>query len=351
MKSIFTYSESQWRELLHEYGPRDEVLKRALKRTIFRTLGDFNPLLFLKKEQWAYWSEHLDFSLPEKKERQIASDGTEKFLTSFSDGNNVETVLIPFRHRPSVCVSTQVGCGMNCQFCFTAKMGLKRQLQFHEIVGQFLLARKDVYQANCNPNLVLMGQGEPLHNFEAVKEALCLLTDRDAVGLGAKHITLSTVGYLPGLIRFRELPPVNLALSLHSAIEEKRRELIPQSKQSSLNDLQEFFKSMNLKRWEFLTFEYLVIKGVNDSAADVEALTDYVSRINSYYGENKILINLIPFNPFPGALVHYKRPSPADIERFASLCRDKRLRTLVRQTKGSDIMAACGQLQSALPTA
>jgi len=283
----------------------------------------------------------FDFTLPKIKQAHESKDGTVKFLIQFEDGLSVETVLIPFFKKYTVCLSTQVGCAMNCQFCFTATQGLQRNLKSHEIVGQYIKAWQYLKETRPNsakkPNIVFMGQGEPLHNFEELKKTLQIMTDTKALELGPRQITLSTVGFLPGLQRWTELPPVNLALSLHSPFEEERKKLIPLNAKYPLKEVLAELNKLPLKKRQFITLEYLLIKDFNDSENHAEELSKVLPK-------NKVIVNIIPFNPWPGS--QFKRPCIETVDQFKSYLVNRDMRTMIRTTKGDDILAACGQLKS-----
>lgn len=281
----------------------------------------------------------FNFSLPEITRTQEASDGTTKFQMKMTDGLEVETVLIPFHKRFTVCVSTQVGCGMNCSFCYTGTMGLRRNLSAGEIVGQYLKAREFLRGKNpkaLNPSLVFMGQGEPLHNAAEVKTAIEILNDPKMADVGIRQMTLSTVGYLPAISELKNFPRVNIALSLHSAFDEERNQLIPINQKYPLKDVVEALGEIPLLPRQFITFEYLLVKDFNMSPAHADELALLL-------GHRKALVNLIPMNPFPGS--KWERPSDESIEEFRQMLVARKLRVMVRGTKGDDILAACGQLR------
>lgn len=296
------------------------------------------------KEMMADLSYSFSEKLPTPVSTQKASDGTIKFLLELHDGEKVESVLIPFNKRYTLCISSQVGCAMNCDFCYTGTMGLKRNLEAGEIVGQYLFAyqflKKEKGSNEPRPNIVLMGMGEPLHNFEEVKRALEVLTTERGLALSPRQITLSTVGYLPGLKRWHEMPPVNLALSLHSPIKEVRDQLIPVNRGYPLPEVMEVLDKLPLHHRQVITYEYLLISGLTDRDEDAHALAKLIVG-------KKAMINLIPFNPYPGSA--YKKPSEDDVERFKSILVSYSLMTMVRTTKGDEILAACGQLKSKQP--
>lgn len=289
-----------------------------------------------------FLEENFYFDLPEISKVHESLDKTVKFLFKLKDGKTVETVLIPFQGKYSVCLSTQVGCQMNCSFCFTGTQGFSRNLSTDEIVGQFLeVSRwlKNHRPADCKIlNVVFMGQGEPLHNFDAVKKTCEIFLCKFGISLASLRITVSTAGYLPGLKRWKdEMPGVNLALSLHSPFSLIRDKLIPLNKRFPLPEVLECIDQIPLKRKQFITYEYLIIKDLNDSPEDAHE-TGRLLR-----GKTAI-INLIPFNPFPGSL--YQRPEEEKVENFKEILRSYNLPTMVRVTKGDDILAACGQLNT-----
>lgn len=287
----------------------------------------------------ATFQQEFDFELPEISRLLESEDGTVKFQMRLKDGLEVETVLIPFHKRFTVCLSTQVGCAMNCSFCYTGTQGLKRHLSAGEIVGQYLkafnwLLAKD--KLAVKPNIVFMGQGEPLHNVESVKKAIEVFIDTKCVGVGQRQMTLSTVGFVPGIRELKDFPTINWALSLHTPFDHERDVLIPLNKKYPLDEvLMELDKLQEVKQ-QYITYEYLMIQDFNLSDAHVEALSEKL-------GSRRALVNLIAFNPFPGS--EWKRPTEHEIEEFRKKLVTKKLRVMVRTTKGDDILAACGQLK------
>lgn len=270
----------------------------------------------------------------------VSPDGTAKFLFSLKDQLTVESVLVPFNRRDAVCLSSQVGCAMACRFCHTGLMGLKRHLSAEEIINQYLKVkewRHSLDQNRLSPNIVFMGQGEPLHNFEAIKTAIHWLTDPRGGKLGPRQITVSTAGYVPGILRFNELGGVNFALSLHSPFDDERAQLIPLNHRWPLKELFAAIDTIPLRNRQFINCEYLMMKDVNMTA-------DHALGLSKLVGDRAVIINLIPFNPFPGA--PWQRPSMEEIENFKSELVKLRLRVFLRTTKGDEIMAACGQLNT-----
>lgn len=296
----------------------------------------------LSKAAREYVKNSFDFTLPEIDYVHESTDLTVKILVKLADNEKVECVLIPFQSKYTICLSTQVGCAMKCSFCFTGTQGLKRNLTTAEIIGQFILAwnwlmtnRPDDHQLK---NIVYMGQGEPLHNFDAVKKASEIFLDQHGMSLGIQKITVSTAGFLPGLKRWNEeMPGINLALSLHSVFEEKRNKLIPINQRYSLNEVMEYIDTIPLARKQYIIYEYLLIKDFNDSSEDAHATGQFLK-------DRQAIINLIPFNPFPGS--EFQRPSDENVLNFQKIIQSYKLPALIRTTKGDDILAACGQLNT-----
>lgn len=287
-------------------------------------------------------AEEFHFTLPNIVQIQISEDQTTKFLFELTDGLKVECVLIPFHKKYALCISTQVGCAMNCSFCFTGTMGLKRHLKSFEITGQFIKVwnwmKDNGLHFHLLKNIVYMGQGEPLHNFEAVRDANKIFVEHFGMGLGVQKITVSTAGYLPGLKRWiSEMPGVNLALSLHSPIDEKRNILIPINRAYPLHQIMEVIDQIPLARKQFITYEYLLIANFNDSVEDAQATGEFLKN-------RRAIVNLIAFNPFPNS--RFERPSEESVARFKKIIESYNVPIFVRTTKGSDILAACGQLVS-----
>lgn len=301
------------------------------------------PCLFgLAKKSIDYVQNYFSFDLPQIISVQESEDKTVKFLLTFLDNRKVESVLIPFQEKYTICLSSQVGCAMNCSFCYTGTQGLTRNLKSEEIVGQFLVLKKwlDDHRPKDNRllNIVMMGQGEPLHNFDAVKKACEIFLTRQGLCLADHKITISTAGYLPGLLRWKaEMPKVNIALSFHSPFEEKRNILIPLNKKFPLKEVMPIVDSIPEGKNRFVTYEYLLIKNLNDGEEDAHATGKMISG-------KKAFINLIPFNPFPGS--PYERPEMEKIQNFKNILDKYNIPTTIRTTKGSEILAACGQLNT-----
>lgn len=291
-----------------------------------------------------FFAESVDFTLPKIKTVQQSVDKTVKFLFGLEDGSTVETVLIPFHRKYTVCLSSQVGCAMNCSFCYTGKQGFTRHLRTEEITGQFLEAQRWLTENRPDDdrilNIVYMGQGEPLHNFDAVRKSAEIFLSQRGVSIAPHKITVSTSGYLPGLQRWREeMPNVNIALSLHSPEAETRSKLIPINRRYPLPEVLAELDRIPQDPKRFVTYEYLLIDGVNDSIEDAE-------KTGRLLKGRKAFINLIPFNSFPGT--SYAAPSSERVHKFKSILDSFEIPTLIRTTKGDRILAACGQLNTAI---
>ena len=334
--SAYSLTHLEWKDLLLSEGHSSHVLPFWLDG-LYK-----NPELWdrhVSQDLIQKLKAKFNFDLPAISKIQESEDGTVKFLVRFHDDMEVETVLIPFHKRFTVCLSTQVGCGMNCSFCYTGTQGLKRNLTAGEIVGQYLVAMnwlKAKSHTALNPSIVFMGQGEPLHNLPEVSQAIKVLNDRKLIGVGHRQMTLSTVGYLPGLKNLQGFPSINFALSLHSPFEEQRAKLIPINDRFPLSEVLPALDQIPLLKRQFITYEYLLIKDFNMSDEHVEGL-------HALLVHRKAILNLIPFNPFPGS--KWERPDSNEIENFKEKLVAKRLRVMVRTTKGDDILAACGQLK------
>ena len=275
-------------------------------------------------------------------ERLRSTDHTEKFLIAMNDGRQVESVFIPDTPRQTLCISTQVGCAVRCGFCLTGTMGLLRNLSAGEIVGQVRLLAHALGLAGTRFNIVLMGMGEPLHNYDATMKALRMLTAKSGFGMAPSWITLSTIGVPHALARLSKEPVIpNLAVSLHAATEELRAELVPVNRKHTLADVIEACRQFPVRRRRRITFEYTLLDGVNDSVRDATGLARLLDGFQS-----KAKVNVIPLNEAPG--IPYRRPSDDQVDRFARTLSSNGITVSVRKSRGRDIRAACGQL-SALP--
>jgi len=312
-----------------------------------RGVTDFDRMSDIAKAQRPWFAERFVISRPEIVEAQVSSDGTRKWLLKTHDGHDFEMVFIPDADRGTLCVSSQVGCTLNCRFCHTGTMQLVRNLESAEIVGQVMLARDALGEWPSQPegrmltNIVMMGMGEPLYNFDNVRDALKIVMDGDGLGLSRRRITLSTSGVVPMMARAGEEIGVNLAVSLHAVTKEIRDEIVPINRKYGIEPLLEacaaYPGANNARR---ITFEYVMLKDKNDSD---EHARELVRLIRKYRLPAKV--NLIPFNPWPGA--PYECSDWERIEKFGEVVNRAGYASPVRSPRGRDIMAACGQLKSA----
>jgi 23S rRNA (adenine2503-C2)-methyltransferase len=275
-------------------------------------------------------------STPRVVGRDASSDGTTKFLLELEDGRRIESVFIPDTPAQTFCVSTQVGCAMRCGFCLTGRMGMVRNLTAGEIVGQVRVLAAELGLLETRFNIVLMGMGEPLHNYDQTMKALRMLADEHGFALSPRRVTLSTVGVLPALERLASEPFMpNLAVSLHATTEDLRDALVPVNRKYGLADLIEACRRFPVKRRERITFEYVLLDGVNDSPEDARRLVRLLAGVRAK-------VNLLPLNEAPG--IPFRRPPDERVDRFAKTLADRGVTVSVRKSRGRDIRAACGQL-------
>ncbi|MEA3066275.1 MAG: rRNA (adenine2503-C2)-methyltransferase [Sphingomonadales bacterium] len=312
-----------------------------------RGATSFEAMSDIAKPQRAWLAERFVVGRPEVVIEQVSTDGTRKWLLKTPDGHDFEMVFIPDADRGTLCVSSQVGCTLNCRFCHTGTMRLVRNLTAGEIVGQVMLARDSLGEWPSQPegrmlsNIVMMGMGEPLYNFDNVRDALKIVMDGDGLGLSRRRITLSTSGVVPMMARAGAEIGVNLAVSLHAVTKEVRDEIVPLNRKYGIEELLEacaaYPGANNARR---ITFEYVMLKDKNDSDEDAREL---VRLIRKYKLPAKV--NLIPFNPWPGAA--YECSDEERVKRFSDIVFEAGISAPIRRPRGRDIMAACGQLKSA----
>lgn len=304
---------------------------------------DWQQMTNLSKALRQRLEEQCLLAMPQEVGLQTAEDGTRKWLLELDQGNRVETVFIPDADRNTLCVSSQVGCALDCSFCATAHQGFNRNLSTAEIISQLWFAEHKLRQFTQAEegqrqisNVVLMGMGEPLLNFDNVVRALRIMLDDFAYGLSWRRITLSTAGVVPAIDRLREQCPVSLAVSLHAPDDELRNELVPLNKKYPIKELMAACRRYTAgEPRRRITFEYVLLKGVNDTPAHARALVKCLKGVPSK-------VNLIPFNPFPAT--RYERSDPQTIQKFWEVLMAANLVTVTRRTRGDDIAAACGQL-------
>jgi len=310
---------------------------RQIFRWIYRRgVTDVEAMTDLSLELRAALAREFTLSTPTLAHRETSIDGTEKFLLRLADGRQIESVFIPDTPAMTFCISTQVGCAMACAFCLTGKMGLVRNLTAAEIVGQVRVLAGALDMRDTRFNIVLMGMGEPLHNYDETMKALRILADEHGFDMSPRRITLSTVGLLPALERLAREPVMpNLAISLHAPTDLQRGELVPINRKYGVSDIIAACKRFPLKKRSRITFEYVLLAGVNDSPQDARRLAKLVAGV-------KAKVNLIPLNAAAG--IPFERPSDEAIDRFARIVSEHGVDVSVRKSRGRDIRAACGQL-------
>ena len=301
-----------------------------------RGITDFALMSDLGRELRAELAAAFTMGTPDVVRSERSEDGTAKFLLRLADGKQIESVFIPDTPSMTFCVSTQVGCAMKCGFCLTGKMGIDRNLTPGEIAGQVRVLAGELGMLDSRFNIVLMGMGEPLHNYDATMKALRILADEHGFAMSSRRITLSTVGVLPALERLATEPFMpNLAISLHATTEDQRDMLVPINRKYGLKELLDACRRFPLKRRERITFEYVLLRDVNDTPEDARRLVRLLGTI-------KCKVNLIPLNEAAG--IAFGRPSDSRVNTFADILAKAGLIVSVRKSRGRDIRAACGQL-------
>ncbi|HEX9757810.1 MAG TPA: 23S rRNA (adenine(2503)-C(2))-methyltransferase RlmN [Nitrospiria bacterium] len=296
----------------------------------------FSDMTNLSKQDREHLEVQCEISRLKIIKHQISQDGTEKFLFILKDKNQIESVLIPDEDRLTLCISSQAGCGLDCQFCFTAVGGLKRNLKPHEIVDQVLIVKQQLSENRTLTNIVLMGMGEPLANLDNTLEAIQRITDPKGLAISPRRITISTVGLVPQIQDLgKRAPQINLAVSLNATTNEQRNRLVPINQSYPLEKLLQACKEFPLSPRRRIFFEYVLLNGVNDSLEDAKRLVQLVRGI-------RCKINLIPFNEYPGSF--FSRPAQEQVIKFQNILLSANLTAFIRKTKGQDILAACGQL-------
>jgi len=312
---------------------------QLLKWLYHREVTDFAVMSDLSKVFRNWLAEHAEVRLPGVAADQNSVDGTRKWLFELADGNCVETVYIPDGERGTLCVSSQVGCPVDCSFCATARQGFNRNLTTAEIVAQVWLARRalvDERRGRAVTNVVLMGMGEPLLNFDAVVRATRLMTEDLAFGLSKRRVTLSTSGIVPAMDRLAAVSDVSLAVSIHAADDELRNELVPINRKYPVREVVAAAKRyIGDERYRVVTFEYVLLAGVNDRPEQAHQLARLLQGVPAK-------VNLIPYNPVAG--IHFQRPTADAVDAFRDVLVAHGLMTITRKTRGEDIDAACGQL-------
>ena len=349
--NLIGLSKAEIRDALIEAGLDEKQAKLRAKQLWHQIYNrgacGFEAMSDIARPQRIWLAERFEIARPEVVVEQVSTDGTRKWLLKTPDGHDYEMVFIPDADRGTLCVSSQVGCTLNCRFCHTGTMRLVRNLDAGEIVGQVMLARDALGEWPSQPegrmlsNIVMMGMGEPLYNFDNVRDALKIVMDGDGLGLSRRRITLSTSGVVPMMARAGEEIGVNLAVSLHAVTKEVRDEIVPLNRKFGIDELlaacAAYPGANNARR---ITFEYVMLKDKNDSDEDAREL---VRLIRKYKLPAKV--NLIPFNPWPGT--PYECSDEERIRGFSDIVFEAGISAPIRRPRGRDIMAACGQLKSA----
>ena len=353
LSNIVGLTRDALRQALIDMGTPDKQAKMRVNQIwawIYHWgVRDFAEMTNLSKDFRAKLADTFVIEVPEVVSKQVSADGTRKYLMRIAGGHEVETVYIPEADRGTLCISSQVGCTLTCSFCHTGTQRLVRNLTAGEIVGQIMVARDDLgewpeqgapkNETRLLSNIVLMGMGEPLYNFDNVRDAMKIAMDGEGISLSRRRITLSTSGVVPEIARCAEEIGCLMAVSFHATTDEVRNKLVPINKRWNIETLLKALKEYpRLSNSERITFEYVMLKDVNDSDADARRLVKLISGIPAK-------INLIPFNEWPGA--PYERSDWSRIESFADIVHKAGYASPIRTPRGEDIMAACGQLKSA----
>jgi len=340
-KSLYSFTLSELRDYLAEKGFAKFAADQIYQWLYKSQERDLNLWSNIAKRIKDDFQLNLDTELPTIIWNGLSKDGTRKFLVKMFDGQTVEAVAIPARDRLTLCISSQVGCAIGCTFCHTGTMGLKRHLTADEIVGQYMAItfwlKEHVGPEERLTNIVYMGQGEPLHNYENVRTSTIIFMEDKGLGLSQRKITLSTSGLVPQIEKMWDFPPVNIAISLHAAHNNIRTELMPINKAYDLERLFDAIRKVPLKAYRRITYEYILIADLNDRPEDIEGLVNLLDK-------QKSKINLIPYNDFPES--KFKRPSNSKVIWFQEELLKRGYVCTTRTTKGQDILAACGQLKS-----
>jgi 23S rRNA (adenine2503-C2)-methyltransferase len=344
LKNLIGLSRQELADEIARIGEQPFRAKQLWHWIYHQGVTEFSAMSTLNKPLREKLAEHFVVARPEVSRVQTSTDRTRKWLLRFADANEAETVYIPEEDRGAVCVSSQVGCTLTCKFCHTGTQMMVRNLTAGEIVGQFMVAR-DSYEEWPSPtdggrlisNIVLMGMGEPLFNYDNVAKAMRIIMDHEGISVSKRRITLSTSGVVPMIQRCGEDLGVNLAISLHAVTDEIRDAIMPINKKYPLAELMKACRAYPTNNARRITFEYLMLKGVNDTLADARALVKLIDGIPAKF-------NLIPFNKWPGS--DYECSDMRDIKKFSDFLFEAGYSAPIRQPRGSDILAACGQLKS-----
>ncbi len=335
MKFFFDYERGELTETVHPAFRSIQLFNSVYHRW----LDDFASMTDLPTSLRSSLAEEWNIKLPPIHRRFDSVDGTRRYLIRLQDGEMAEAVFIPEENRNTVCISSQIGCALACTFCMTGQLGLVRHLTAGEIVTQAMITQRDnlSWEQRDSFNIVMMGMGEPLHNYDNVMKALRILHDEHGLNMSMSRITLSTAGLLPAIDRLAGEPLIpNLAISLTGATNEKRNELMPINRKYPIEQLIDSVRRFPLKHRQRVTFEYVLLKGVTDSVDDAHHLARVLEGLRAK-------VNLIPLNEADE--LGYSRPSDSVVERFQQILIDHHISAFIRKNRGNDISAACGQLK------
>ncbi len=352
MKNLFNYTLTELENIITtKYNTKKFVAKQIWGWLYCKGIKNFNEINNISKDLKIKLEKDFSINRPKIIKTLSSEDGTIKWLLELIDGEKIELVYIPSADRGTLCISSQVGCSMGCKFCNTGSQGFTRNLEVYEIVGQIMVARdelnewenikKKIGEGRKITNIVIMGMGEPLLNYDNIIKAMKIINDENGIAFSNRRITLSTCGLVPKIFDLANDLKLNLAISLHATTDEIRKKIMPISEKYSIEEIMEackyYAKNTNYRR---ITFEYIMIKDLNDSIDDAKRLIKLVKKYNI-----PAKFNLIPFNPWNGCI--FKEPSKEDtILKFAKYITDARYPSPIRFSRGQDIMAACGQLKS-----
>ncbi|MEK9771794.1 MAG: 23S rRNA (adenine(2503)-C(2))-methyltransferase RlmN [Nitrosomonadales bacterium] len=339
--NIFDLNFNQLKTTIAESGHQPFRAKQLWRWLYKEEVIDFDQMTDLAKDFREFLKKTFQFSFPEVDFDHLSQDGTRKWLFNVGEANAIESVFIPEKNRGTLCVSSQVGCALECTFCSTGRQGFNRNLTQAEIISQLWLANHmltGVYPERLKAvtNVVMMGMGEPLANYQNVVSALDIMLSDQAYGLSRRRVTVSTSGLIPAILKLKEDCPVSLAVSLHAPNNQIRDEIVPINKKYPIEDLIDACRSyLEHAPRDFITFEYVMLKGINDSELHAKELVKLTKKIHCKF-------NLIPFNPFPKS--GYESSSLDQIKLFQKVLMENNIVTTIRKTRGDDIDAACGQL-------
>jgi 23S rRNA (adenine2503-C2)-methyltransferase len=342
MENIQNYTREELAQWLESRGVRSFRSGQIFKWIYLKQANSFDEMTDLGKALRSLLSENFYLTRLDLQDKQVSTDTTEKFLFRLDDGHCIESVLIPEKDHFTLCISTQVGCAMDCKFCLTARGGFARNLTVAEIIAQVRDARFFLVQKNIEPlnlsNIVFMGMGEPLANYDALIKALQVIMDTDyGMKFAARRVTVSTSGLVPKIAQLGLDTDVNLAISLNAVDDATRSRLMPINDTYPIAELLNACKNFTMKPRNKITFEYILISGINDSMEDALQLVRLLAPIRAK-------VNLIPFNEHKGS--PFRRPGPRQISAFLQILLDRDMTAMTRKSKGADISAACGQLRA-----